>query len=93
MYNIYKWCDVFNIPIELMSMGQKKKVELAASLGLPAEFYIWDEPLNYLDVFNQKQIEEMLVKYKPTMLFVEHDEAFISNVATKVVELIPWISN
>ena len=82
--------DVFNIPIELMSMGQKKKVELAASLGEPAEFYIWDEPLNYLDVFNQKQIEEMLIKYKPTVLFVEHDEAFISNVASKVVELIPF---
>lgn len=82
--------DVFNVPIEAMSNGQKKKVEFAKSLGIPAEFYIWDEPLNYLDVFNQKQIETMIVEHKPTLLFVEHDQTFVSNIATKTVEIIPY---
>lgn len=68
--------NVFHNKIEQMSMGQRKKVELAKSLAQPAELYIWDEPLNYLDVFNQKQLEELLVRIKPAMLIVEHDERF-----------------
>ncbi|MFD1318373.1 ribosomal protection-like ABC-F family protein [Loigolactobacillus zhaoyuanensis] len=79
--------DVFNTPIELMSMGQRKKVELAKSLSLPAELYIWDEPLNYLDVFNQEQLEQLILAVQPTMLLIEHDQAFIDHVATQVVTL------
>lgn len=45
---------VFHQNIENMSMGQQKKVELAKSLSQCAELFIWDEPLNYLDVFNQE---------------------------------------
>lgn len=82
--------DMFDVQIEQMSSGQKKKVELAKSLGIPAEFYIWDEPLNYLDVFNHEQIETMILKYKPTLLFIEHDEKFLSKIASKVVEIIPY---
>lgn len=79
--------DVFNTRIELMSMGQRKKVELAKSLSLPAELYIWDEPLNYLDVFNQEQLEQLISAVQPTMLLIEHDQTFIERVATKVVAL------
>ena len=79
--------EVFTNKIELMSMGQRKKVELAKSLSLPAEFYIWDEPLNYLDVFNQEQIEQLILAVKPTMLIVEHDQKLIENVATKTINL------
>ena len=82
--------DVFNIPIEWMSNGQQKKVEFAKSLGMPAEFYIWDEPLNYLDIFNQNQIETMILTYKPTLLFVEHDQTFLKNIASKTIEIIPF---
>lgn len=82
--------DVFHVPIEQMSNGQKKKVELAKSLGIFAEFFIWDEPMNYLDVFNQKQIEEMILQCKPTLLFVEHDVTFLSNIATKVIVIDPY---
>lgn len=82
--------DVFNIPIEQMSDGQMKKVEFSKSLGTPAELFIWDEPLNFLDVFNQKQIESMIVKYKPTLLFVEHNQTFISNIASKIIEINPY---
>lgn len=82
--------DVFNVPIEHMSNGQKKKVEFAKTLGILAEFYLWDEPLNYLDVFNQSQIETMILAYKPTLLFVEHDQSFITNIATKTVEIVPY---
>lgn len=78
---------VFQNRIEQMSMGQRKKIELAKSLAQPAELYIWDEPLNYLDVFNQEQLEKLIIAIKPTMLVVEHDQAFLGNIATQVISL------
>lgn len=78
---------VFNNRIENMSMGQRKRVELAKSLATPAELFIWDEPLNYLDVFNHKQLEEVIQSIQPTMLIVEHDTTFLKNVATKIIQL------
>ena len=73
--------------MEDYSEGQKKKVLIAASLLVPAHLYIWDEPLNYIDVFSRMQIEKLLLKFQPTMLFVEHDVRFREKIATKVVEL------
>ncbi|KAF1303038.1 Lsa family ABC-F type ribosomal protection protein [Candidatus Enterococcus willemsii] len=78
---------VFHNRIEDMSMGQRKRVELAKSLATPAELFIWDEPLNYLDVFNHQQLEEMIQSVKPTMLIVEHDATFLRKVATEVITL------
>ena len=70
-----------------LSAGQKKKVLLARSICQPAHLHIWDEPMNYIDVISRIQIEELLLQFKPTILFVEHDKAFCDHVATKVVEL------
>ena len=67
------------------SAGQKKKVLLAASLMTPAHLYIWDEPLNYIDIFSRMQIEKLLEAYRPTMLFAEHDIRFRENIATETV--------
>ncbi len=73
--------------MEDFSEGQKKKVLIAASLLTPAHLYIWDEPLNYIDVFSRMQIEKLIIKYKPTMLLVEHDIRFQEKVATEVIEI------
>lgn len=73
--------------MEDFSEGQKKKVLLAASLLAPAHLYIWDEPLNYIDVFSRMQVERLLLAYRPTLLFVEHDVRFREKVATKTVSL------
>lgn len=77
----------FGKSMEDYSEGQKKKVLLAASLMTPAHLYIWDEPLNYIDVFSRMQIEKLLLSCRPTMLVVEHDVRFRETIATKVVEL------
>ncbi|MFB5760771.1 Lsa family ABC-F type ribosomal protection protein [Paenibacillus medicaginis] len=69
------------------SGGQKKKVLIAKSLCEQAHLLIWDEPLNFIDVISRMQIEELLLEYEPTILFVEHDREFCGNIATKVVEL------
>jgi len=70
-----------------LSAGQKKKILLAASICQNAHLHIWDEPMNYIDVISRMQIEELLLKYRPTILFVEHDRAFCENIATKTVPL------
>ena len=70
-----------------LSAGQKKKVLMARSLCQPMHLHIWDEPMNYIDVISRMQIEELLLQFQPTILFVEHDKAFCENVATKIVKL------
>ena len=72
--------------MENYSEGQKKKVLIAGSLLTPAHLYIWDEPLNYIDVFSRIQIENLILKFQPTMLVVEHDVRFRDKIATKIVE-------
>jgi lincosamide and streptogramin A transport system ATP-binding/permease protein len=69
------------------SGGQKKKVLIAKSLCEKAHLHIWDEPLNFIDVISRMQIEELLLEYTPTILFVEHDSEFCKNIATKIIEL------
>ena len=83
--------EQFGKNMEEFSEGQKKKVLIAASLITPAHLYIWDEPLNYIDVFSRMQIEKLILKYKPTMLMVEHDVAFQKKVATQIVS--NWNNN
>lgn len=77
----------FDKNIESYSEGQKKKVLVAKSLCEEANLYIWDEPLNYIDVISRTQIEDLLLKYQPTMIFVEHDEIFSEKIATKIIEI------
>ena len=77
----------FDKDIKDMSEGQKKKVLIAKSISEKANIYIWDEPLNYIDILTRVQIEDAILKYKPTLIFVEHDEAFLEKVATKKIKL------
>ncbi|MGC3558330.1 ATP-binding cassette domain-containing protein, partial [Enterococcus faecalis] len=63
--------------IEQMSMGQRNKVEVAKSLSLSAELYIWDEPLNYLDVFIHQQLEALLLYVMPAMVVFVHYAQFM----------------
>lgn len=77
----------FDKDISDFSCGQKKKVLLAKSLCEEAHLYIWDEPLNYIDLYSRMQIEKLLKEFAPTMIFVEHDKAFCEEIATKTIEL------
>ena len=66
---------------------QKKKVLIARSLCEKAHLYVWDEPLNFIDVYSRMQIEQLIRDISPTMLLVEHDRAFLEKVCTGMVEL------
>lgn len=70
----------FEKDMQDFSSGQKKKVLLACSLCQQAHIYLWDEPLNFIDVFSRMQLEELLFNYQPTMLLVEHDKTFVERL-------------
>lgn len=76
----------FDMKLHHLSEGQKKKMMLALSLATPAHLYIWDEPLNYIDIYSRIQIEKLILEYQPTLLFVEHDQYFQTKIATKVID-------
>jgi ATPase components of ABC transporters with duplicated ATPase domains len=76
----------FEHHLENLSYGQKKKIMLAISLATKAHIYIWDEPLNYIDIYSRIQIENLILQYQPTLLLVEHDSLFQEKIATKVID-------
>ncbi len=78
----------FEKDMSCYSEGQKKKVALAASLLAKAHLYIWDEPLNYIDIFSRMQLAELIRTYRPTMLLVEHDRSFLEEIGAEKVELM-----
>lgn len=68
---------------ENLSAGQKKKMLIAGSLATPANLYIWDEPLNFVDIISRIQLERLLSVNTPTMLLAEHDRYFCENTGTE----------
>lgn len=81
--------EQFQKPMEAFSEGQKKKVLIARSLCEQAHLYIWDEPLNFIDVYSRIQIENLILKFQPSMLLVEHDEFFTQNVNAEPLTVLP----
>ena len=77
----------FEKDIQDFSGGQKKKVLIAKSLCEQAHLYVWDEPLNFIDVFSRMQIEQLIKEFSPTLIFVEHDKVFRETIATKTVQI------
>lgn len=80
--------DQFEKQMEEFSEGQKKKVLLAKSLCEQADLYLWDEPLNYIDIYSRMQIEKVIENVRPTMILVEHDERFAETIAAKAVKMV-----
>ncbi|PGF06691.1 Lsa family ABC-F type ribosomal protection protein [Bacillus pseudomycoides] len=77
----------FEKDISHYSGGQKKKLLIAKSLCEKTHLYIWDEPLNFIDIYSRMQIEELIQQFNPTMVIVEHDKAFQQTVATKTISI------
>ena len=77
----------FEKDMQDFSGGQKKKVLIAKILCEQAHLYVWDEPLNYIDIYSRMQIEQVIKEFSPAMVFVEHDSAFRAAIATKTIQL------
>ncbi|WP_028594072.1 ABC-F family ATP-binding cassette domain-containing protein [Paenibacillus assamensis] len=69
-------------PVGTLSGGERVKVQLIKLLLSGCNVLILDEPTNYLDIQAREQLERVLKDYPGTVLFVSHDRAFVSAVAT-----------
>lgn len=79
--------DFIQRPLETFSSGELKKIDIARALSQNNHLIFLDEPLNYMDIHFRLQLEKAIVKYKPTLIFVEHDEQFGENIANVVIDL------
>lgn len=80
--------DVLKI-VSTLSGGEKARLALAILMLEKSNFLILDEPTNHLDLDSKEILENALVDYPGTILFVSHDRYFINRIATKVIELTP----
>ena len=78
--------DVFK-EISALSGGERGSVSLAKLMLSEANFLILDEPTNHLDIASKEILEEALVSYTGTVLYVSHDRYFINQTATRIMEL------
>lgn len=78
--------DVLKI-VSTLSGGEKARLALAKLMMQKANFLILDEPTNHLDLDSKEILENALVDYPGTILFVSHDRYFINRIATRVLEL------
>lgn len=85
---LFKEEDVFKT-ISTLSGGEKARLSLLKLILSKANFLLMDEPTNHLDLKAKEVLEEALLDYTGTLLFVSHDRYFIDKIATKVMILTP----
>ncbi|MDR2340155.1 MAG: ATP-binding cassette domain-containing protein [Deltaproteobacteria bacterium] len=80
--------EELNSDLASLSLGQRKKAYLAASILTEAHLYLWDEPLSNVDVISRMEIENLLARSKITLVVCEHDYAFLEKVTTSSITLV-----
>jgi ATP-binding cassette, subfamily F, member 3 len=78
--------DVFK-KVSSLSGGERNRLSLAEIVVSGANLLLLDEPTNNLDIPAREALEEALLEYRGTMLFISHDRYFLRKLATRVVEL------
>jgi sulfate-transporting ATPase len=91
-------CPPGDMPIAVLSGGERRRVALCRLLLTEPEILLLDEPTNHLDAESVLWLESHLQQYKGTVIAVTHDRYFLDNVAGWILELdrghgIPWKGN
>lgn len=78
--------DVFK-KIKMLSGGEKSKLKLCSLTYNQTNLLVLDEPTNHLDIDSREILEEMLLNFSGTILFISHDRYFIKKIATRIGEI------
>lgn len=78
--------DVFK-KISMLSGGEKSKLKLCSLTYNQTNLLVLDEPTNHLDIDSREILEEMLLDFKGTILFISHDRYFIKKIASRIGEI------
>lgn len=73
--------------ISLLSGGERVKAALAKIIVSDFNLLVLDEPTNYLDIYSMETVEEAILNYKGTVIFVSHDRRFVNNVADHIISI------
>ena len=81
----YFTTDNIDKKVKNLSGGEKVRLKLLELILKNANFLILDEPTNHIDIDTREILEESLLAYDGTILFISHDRYFINKIATKIV--------
>lgn len=74
---------------KVLSGGERNRVAMVKVLLSNANFLMLDEPTNHLDIESKEIVLKALQQFNGTILFVSHDQDFVNNLATRIIELTP----
>ena len=80
--------DVFK-KIKMLSGGEKSRLHLCEILTKKPNLLLLDEPTNHMDIVGKESLEEILLNYQGTILFVSHDRYFVNKLADSILEFEP----
>ena len=98
LFRFYFDSEAITKKIRTLSGGEKVRIKLLELILKHANFLILDEPTNHIDIDTKEILEEALLEFDGTILFISHDRYFINKVATKIVrienkKLVTYIGN
>ena len=83
----FKLNDLLERPYNVLSGGQKTVVNLAAVVLREPDILLLDEPTNHIDIETREMLEDAVLEFSGTLLFISHDRYFIDKLATKIAVL------